>query len=567
MGLRVSEIGQITGENAKTLHSWKRRDGWDRADAVERIGGALEARLMVLIAKPDKSGGDYKEIDLLHRQLERQARIQRYQGGGRESDLNPERAKGGGAAKGPARKNTFTDAQVDRLKEAFLEVCFPYQTDWYRASSVRTRILLKSRQIGATYYFALEALLDAITSGRNQLFLSASKSQAFVFRNYMRKFVQQVLDVDLKGMDLIVLGANAAEIRFLGTNTLTAQSYNGNFYFDEFFWTHRFTELNALASAMASHKHYRQTYFSTPSSMSHEAYPFWTGDAYNEGRPKADQVKIDVTHTSLADGRMCEDFNWRQIVTVRDAERRGCTLFDIEDLERRNNPAAFANLYMCDFVDDHASIFPMAMLQPCFVDSWVAWAEDFKPFAARPFGDRPVWIGYDPAETGDNAGLVVLAPPQVPGGKFRVLERHQFQGMDFSAQAAFIEQLTRRYWVTYIGIDITGMGTGVAQLVRQFFPGVTTFSYSPEIKTRLVLKAYDVIHAGRLEFDASCSDLAQSLMAITRTTTASGRQLTFTAGRNQRTGHADLAWALFHALHNEPLEGQSARNTGFMEIS
>ena len=119
----------------------------------------------------------------------------------------------------------------------------------------------------------------------------------------------------------------------------------------------------------------------------------------------------------------------------------------------------------------------------------------------------------------------------------------------------------------HIGIDITGMGTGVAQLVRQFFPGVTTFSYSPEIKTRLVLKAYDVIHAGRLEFDASCSDLAQSLMAITRTTTASGRQLTFTAGRNQRTGHADLAWALFHALHNEPLEGQSARNTGFMEIS
>jgi hypothetical protein len=40
----------------------------------------------------------------------------------------------------------------------------------------------------------------------------------------------------------------------------------------------------------------------------------------------------------------------------------------------------------------------------------------------------------------------------------------------------------------------------------------------------------------------------------------------YTAGRNDNTGHADLAWALFHALHNEPLEGQTAANTGVMEF-
>ena len=113
---------------------------------------------------------------------------------------------------------------------------------------------------------------------------------------------------------------------------------------------------------------------------------------------------------------------------------------------------------------------------------------------------------------------------------------------------------------------MTGMGSGVAQLVKQFFPNLTTFSYSPEVKTRLVLKAYDVIHKGRLEFDAGWTDLASSLMAIRKTTTASGRQMTYTAGRNEETGHADLAWALFHALHNEPLEGMTAQNTSFMEI-
>jgi len=86
------------------------------------------------------------------------------------------------------------------------------------------------------------------------------------------------------------------------------------------------------------------------------------------------------------------------------------------------------------------------------------------------------------------------------------------------------------------------------------------------VKTRLVLKAYDVIKNGRLEFDAGWTDMASSLMAIRKTITASGRQFTYTAGRNDETGHADLAWALFHALHNEPLEGQTAANTGIMEI-
>ena len=119
--------------------------------------------------------------------------------------------------------------------------------------------------------------------------------------------------------------------------------------------------------------------------------------------------------------------------------------------------------------------------------------------------------------------------------------------------------------MTYIGIDATGMGTGVAQLVRQFFPGVTVFNYSPEVKTRLVLKAFDVIKNERLEYDAGWTDLTQSLLAIQKTITPSGRQVTYTAGRSRITGHADLAWALMHALQNEPLEGGAAAR-GTMEI-
>src|SRR5690349_11870015 len=67
---------------------------------------------------------------------------------------------------------------------------------------------------------------------------------------------------------------------------------------------------------------------------------------------------------------------------------------------------------------------------------------DFSPLLLRPFGYREVWVGYDPALTGDSAGLVVVAPPQVEGGLFRVLERHQCRGNDFEEQAEAIKQVT-----------------------------------------------------------------------------------------------------------------------------
>jgi uncharacterized protein YjcR len=563
-GFRVCEIAELTGEKERTLHSWKARDEWDRASPLERIQAATEARLVQLILKDPKSGADYKEIDLLGRQLERQARIQRYQDGGTESDLNPELAKRNAGEKRKPKRNDITEDMVEKLTEAFLDECFDYQKDWYRAGNQRTRAILKSRQIGATFYFAREALIDALTTGRNQIFLSASKNQAHIFKAYIQAFARDVAGVELTG-DPILL-PNGAELHFLGTNARTAQGYHGNFYFDEFFWTYKFKELNKVASGMAMQKRYRRTYFSTPSSMAHEAYTFWTGERFNKGKPAAQRIEIDVSHDALQMGRLCDDGIWRQIVTILDAEGRGCDLFDLDELRREYDAEAFQNLLMCQFVDDGASIFPLSMLQPCMVDSWELWGDDYKPFALRPFGDRQVWLGYDPAESGDSAGLVVVAPPLVPGGQFRVLERFQFRGMDFTVQAETIRKVTQRYWVTYIGIDITGIGSAVAQLVKQFFPNLTTFSYSPEVKTRLVMKAWDVIRNGRLEFDAGHVDIAQSLMAIRKTVTPGGRQFTYTAGRTESTGHADLAWALFHALHNEPLEGQTVANTGIMEI-
>lgn len=562
-------ISEHLGEKATTIHSWKRRDRWDEYSPVERAESSTEARYIQLLWKEPKEGADYKEIDLLGRQMERLARVKKYStGGGNEADLNPavenRNAKTrAGTRKQPAR-NAISETQQERLVEAFMKANFPHQDCWYRAGlKQRIRNLLKSRQIGATFFFAREGFIDALETGRNQIFLSASKAQAHVFKGYIKQFAADEADVELQG-DPIVL-PNGATLYFLGTNSRTAQSYHGNVYMDEYFWIPRFQEFKKVASAMASHKHWRQTYFSTPSSVSHEAHPFWTGDLFNKGRSSADRIKLDISHKALRDGLACDDSQWRQIVTVLDAQQGGCDLFDIDQLRREYSPDEFNNLFMCEFIDDGESIFPLATMQRCMVDSWTLW-DDFKPFAARPMGYREVWVGYDPSRSGDNAALVVIAPPLVEGGKFRILDRVQFSGMRYEEQAERIKRVTEAYNVTFIGIDRTGIGDLVYELVQNFYPGVRGFQYSPMVKTRLVLKAMDVIGKGRMEFDAGWTDMAAAFMAIKKTTTAGGGQMTFEAGRSEATSHADLAWATMHALANEPLEGRSATNQSRMEI-
>lgn len=546
-GWRLSHIAEHLGIPRATLHGWHKAEKWADASPAQRVEGALEVRLAMLIAKESKTGGDFKEIDLLGRQLERLARIGKYQQSGREADLNPAiEARNAKPKKAPA-KNYLSPEQVEKLKQAFLDSLFDYQKVWWEERDQRTRAILKSRQIGATWYFAREALIDALLTGRNQIFLSASKSQAYLFRQYIRAFVFDVLGVELKG-DPIIL-ANGAELYFLGSNARTAQGYHGNFYFDEFFWAQDFETLNKVASGMALHKKWRKTYFSSPSSKQHPAYKFWCGERVK----KKLKIDVDITHGKLAGGFTGEDRVWRNIVTVLDALAGGCNLFDLEEVKQDYSDADFDNLLMCEFMDESHSVFPLSALQPCMVDSWEVWS-DFKPFSQRPFGWAPVWVGYDPSHTGDGAGLVVVAPPSRPGGPLRVLHTEQFHGSDVEAQAKAIKNITERFNVVNIAIDTTGMGVGVYQLVQKFFPAVKGINYSVESKTMLVLKALQVIKAGRFEFDAGLRDLAAHFMAIKRELTPSGRSVTYAAGRGGDTGHSDLAWACMNALSFEPLE-------------
>ncbi|MDO5059165.1 MAG: terminase family protein [Neisseria sp.] len=584
-GWKISAIGRQLGIKPATVHSWKQRENWDGGSPVQRVAASIEARLIQLIGLPQKSDGDFREI----RQLNALLTGRPSEKGAEKADApfsdglaapesracgvihtppaidKPPREKKARPDREPRerktravekpKKNWFAPEQFQRMQEIVNEQQFDYQRAWGRAyAHTRFRNILKSRQIGATFYFAREAFITALKTGRNQIFLSASRAQAFQFKQYMVDLAAMV-DVELNG-DAVLLPNSGATLYFLGTNSRTAQGRHGDLYVDEYFWIPDFKRLQTLAEPMAAQKQYHTTFFSTPSSEAHPAFTFWNGEDYNEERPASERIKLDLSHAALKNGRLDPDGQWRQIVTIHDAEAQGCTLFDIEYLRKRNPPSKFAQLFECQFVADGEAVFDFKTLQACGVDSWDAWADFYKPYAARPCGARPVWVGYDPNHTGDAAGLVVALAPKSAGDKFRIVEKHLLPGADFETQAGFIRKLLERYNVEKIVIDANGVGAAVGELVRKFFPAAVCMTYSPEIKGLMVLKTQNLMRHGRIEWDSGDIDMQMAFLSVRRAVTASGRYVTYESGRSLAASHGDLAWAAMMVFFQEPLDGQ-----------
>lgn len=70
-GYPPAEISRLMGISSNTVYSWKKRDEWDETPPIQRVTQSIDARLCQLNAKDNKTGGDFKEIDLLTRAAEK----------------------------------------------------------------------------------------------------------------------------------------------------------------------------------------------------------------------------------------------------------------------------------------------------------------------------------------------------------------------------------------------------------------------------------------------------------------------------------------------------------------
>ena len=569
---KPSEISDRLNVSERTVFNWIEKFNWKELLAYDTPSIEVSRRINTLTNRENKTKDEIQELRALCQifgTMEQDlAKAKKIMAEAKAiADGKPEAVEGAisrgnrrdsyqknGKKKAKA-KNDISGIDVGLFDEWAHENLFEYQKLWRAVAHdpdlCRNRFILKSRQIGATYYFAWEAFEDAVKNGDNQVFLSASKDQARIFKGYIQAFARAQFDIELKGQDSIELykdGKLWATLYFLSTNSSTAQGYNGHLYVDEVFWIHGYAKLQKLASGMASQKKWRRTYFSTPSSLQHPAYEHWSGAKFNKNRSR--KVDIDLSEKVLKQGALGGDKIWRHLVTVEDAEKAGCTLFDIAELKAEYSKADYENLFGCKFVDDNESVFPFSTLQKCMVDAFSKWTDvDFD--SDNPSRTRPVAIGYDPSRIRDNAALVVLEIPRTLAQKWRVIETHQFKGITSEYQAARIAEIYKRFNVKWCGIDTTGIGHDTFQCCLDLdLDFVVPIYYSVSEKTDLVTRAKRLIDGGRFEYDTGNKELSQSLMMIHQITTPNG-SITYGAARSGETGHADLAWAAFHAMQAE----------------
>ena len=567
--MAIADVARKLEVSPHTIASWKRRYGWDVLDGASKVKQAITDKLLVLMESDDGSANHQALIDRYMGYLERAERIRQnptsplpLPDDTPESPYpitdKPKKNKRGRPKAGS--KNVIDADMVAALVEEFERVCFAYQMEWWAHRQQDGRIILKSRQIGATYYFALEALIIAITTGKNQIFISASKKQAASFRRYIVAIVSRVCELELQGdpMRLILPDHPKGEafLYFLGTQVSSVQGYTGDLYLDEAAWVRNFHDIQEVASAMALQDGYHETYFTTPSTMDHDFYKFWSGSTYNRERAKEEQIHLDISHAALKNGMVGGDGFWRQVVTLSDAIGKGCTLITEAKARRKYSPARYAMLCDCQFTDHTKSVYSFTQLSKALVDVAEKWA-DFDPLADRPLRDLPVWIGYDPSGEGeDSAAIVVVAPPSISREKYRVVEVIRLEDHDYEQQADEIETLCERYNVAYIGIDNQGCGDGVYQQIVKKHPDITeAIRYNPESKAAMVVKLQALLRRDLLEIDnVYLDEVLPAMLAIQRTSTRSGEAMTYTAKRGEDIGHADVAWALHHAASHAEFE-------------
>lgn len=547
-GWSIVDIAKKTGIPRQTIHFWKKSENWDNAPLFERCQATVEAKYLFLLTKDSKSNADYKELEFLGRQMEKLY------------FPKPERNK---------RTATINKADFDwtdftaKITEAMSDLYLYQKTTMNQIEAVTQlsecsgeALVLKARQTGMTRTLARTRFLRAITKNHSQIFISASKNQAFQTKSYILQLVNEATGISLTGKEKITLKPGL-DLMFLGCNSNTAQGYTGDVTCDEFFWMPKFDELSMVVSGCATLKQYNVIYSSTPSSKTHQAYKFWAATAFNKSK-KNKQSFFKVDHRTLKNGLLCNDGKFRKIITIEDAIEGGLDLIDINKLKLRYDSDQYNQLFMAEFMDDLASAFNFDQIMNCMVDIWDDW-QDYKPIELphRPLGNSPVAIGFDPARSHDGSACVVMAVPTKQGEKYRILEKHLWHGIDFEMQAQSIKDICGRYNVVHLGIDANGLGVAVAERVQQFYPDIIKYHSNPQLKSLFVMQAQNVFAKKRIEFDRGWLDVIQSFIAIKKIMTKSGSSTTYASNRSEETSHSDLAWATMYALGFEALDGST----------
>ena len=421
-----------------------------------------------------------------------------------------------------------------------------YQREFLTNRS-RFRWVNKSRQVGFSFLFALEALARChLRSKHTAVFVSYNmddaKEKVLTARQLHEELplaYQKRLVVDSKTeLAFESNGATKRLSRILSHPSKAPRGKKGDVYLDELAHYVNDREVYRGSTALILRSNGQLTGCSTPLGRrgifweianeelrkyphhTRQHVPWWLCRFFTTDVKAASQLALD-----LPTEERVERFGRPTLIEQFDS-------LPIEDFQQE---------FEGKFVDETYSFFPYELILPCTNDELVLYDE---PTSVRAPEGRIV-AGFDVGRTRDRSELAVFEEIE---GRFTARMLRSFEGTPFAEQEAELRRLLGTLPVARLSIDRSGIGMNLAENLSRDFPQVVGENFTNEAKERwatdfkILLQRRDVT----LPRDR---ELVGQVHAIKRRVLPSGK-VSFDAERNAR-GHADKFWAVALACQKE----------------
>lgn len=427
-----------------------------------------------------------------------------------------------------------------------LDILLPYQRKWVEDQS-RFKLGMWSRQTGKSFANAAEIVGDCqIHPGTLWVVLSVGERQALEWMMKGRQWTE-AFDMAIKSYDefrdhpeALISSAeikygNGSRIVGIPANPATARGYSANLFLDEFAFHEKPAEIwkaiyPSISNPLKGQLKLRAV--TTPNGRGNKFYDLWTkNDNYSKHK-----------------------------LTIYDAVEQGLPL-DPEELKAAiDDPDAWAQEYLCEFIDSTSVLLPYELISTC--ESELALEDGLGP---KQEGAQR-FCGID---IGRKHDLTVCWTVDKLGDVCWTREILVLSRMPFAEQMQALE--TRIAQCDGSAVDATGIGAMMAEeLARKFGTyRVEECQFTAPFKAEIMTNMRRVFEDKGVRVPISRT-VREDLHSLQKITTASGN-IRFSAPSSD-DGHADrstaLALALYRASSNDgpqfkPMPIQMQRHSQF----
>lgn len=393
---------------------------------------------------------------------------------------------------------------------------WPFQQKWLLDWS-NYSMLLKSRQIGASYTYGALATLWGMLGEKTSL-VSKNKDAADFVLDYAETHCQKLQSL---GSTLARCVRTRSEINFherggklRSVPSQGARGTSGNVILDEFaYYDHEEEVWDATAPA-ATQGH-RIRILSTPNGVGNMFHRFWfSGNKAFRGLRHATTIDEAIAQGMPVNIEHC----WQ------------VAMYD---------PRRFDQIYRCQFLDADTQFITSAMLKEASFDF---------THHALPQGEVERYGGMDIGKEHDLTAFATVSIDRYGVLWAWPVETRKRTSED-DLDGLLYDGLVN-HGLVRVALDATGIGSFPADRFQQRYgeDKIEKVVFTLQMKEKLATTLYRVMAENRLKIPTSDSQLRDDLASLRRIPTAAGN-LRYDAPRTEG-GHADRAWALALAVYS-----------------